>query len=172
MRFAHTTIYTHKFEESIAFYQAVAKLDHITRLPSGLVAFLSDAEDATRIEILNSDPVYKGEGISVGFAHPDPDAYREELKSKGYDVSEMNVINEKIRFFFVKDPNGVNVQFIKNRAGRIPAAIGQGPAVRAAGCPLVRSAVLRTLRSPRIGCCTVPDRTRPSRGAPRAYPAR
>ena len=113
MKFVHTTIHTAKYRESIDFYRDVAGLDKITSLPNGLVTFLADKEGDTRIEIIQQvPPLFSGEGISVGFVHEDPEAYRESLKEKGYEVSELIRPNEQTVFFYVKDPNGLNVQFI------------------------------------------------------------
>ncbi|MBO4569401.1 MAG: VOC family protein [Candidatus Methanomethylophilaceae archaeon] len=121
MRFAHTTIHTARYQESVGFYREVAGLSVVDELPNGMITFLSDKEGDTCIEIIrNAGPEYKGEGISVGFFHPDPESYREELKEKGFEVTGLVRPDEKTVFFYVKDPNGLDVQFIYYR--RDPAA--------------------------------------------------
>jgi lactoylglutathione lyase len=113
MKFAHTTIHTSKYQESIDFYRDVAGLSFITPLPNGTITFLADNEGDARIELIqDSGPVFTGQGISVGFVHPDPVLYRSLLEDKGYEVSNLIRPNEKTVFFYVKDPNGLNVQFI------------------------------------------------------------
>jgi lactoylglutathione lyase len=114
MKFAHTTISTARYQESIDFYRDVAGLSVVTPLPNGVVTFLSDSEGDTRIEIIKDNPpTFSGEGISVGFVHDDPVAYRDVLRDKGYEVSDIIRPGGSTVFFFVRDPNGLKVQFIR-----------------------------------------------------------
>ena len=52
------------------------------------------------------------ENLSIGFQTENVAAKREELIAKGMDVSPMIQPNPHVQFFFVKDPAGVNIQFM------------------------------------------------------------
>lgn len=113
MKFVHTTISTEKYDESVEFYREVVGLRTVHELPNKQITFLSDAEGDTRIEIIRGcPPAFSGQGISIGFGHPDPVALREELIAKGFEASDLMRPNEMTVFFYVKDPNGLWVQFI------------------------------------------------------------
>lgn len=116
MKMVHVTINSKKFDESIKFYQDVVGLNIAGDLrgkgPKNIV-FLSNGEGETSIEIIESeDAPYEGGGISIGFKADDVEAKREELAAAGYEVSPMIAPNPHVKFFFVKDPNGVSIQFI------------------------------------------------------------
>ncbi|HUM56356.1 MAG TPA: VOC family protein, partial [Bacillota bacterium] len=77
------------------------------------IVFLANAEDETCIELIESkDICYSGEGISIGFHVPDVEKYHEELQKKGFDPTPIEAPAPNVKFFFVKDPGGVMIQFI------------------------------------------------------------
>ena len=50
--------------------------------------------------------------FSIGFHTDDVEGKREALEAAGYDVTPMITPMPDVKFFFVKDPAGVTVQFI------------------------------------------------------------
>ena len=115
MKMQHVTIQTAHFEEEIAFYRDVVGLT-IRRdaRPGRNMVFLSDAEGDTCMEIIeNAEGRDAGNAfLSVGFYSQDVEALRSELESKGMHPTPMVTPGPQVKFFFVRDPAGVNVQFI------------------------------------------------------------
>ena len=116
MKMLHVTIRTNKFEEELKFYQEIAELS-VTRDMRALgreMIFLSNGEGETEIEIIGTPEAENAgnEFLSVGFRTEDVEAKREELLTKGLDVSPMVSPNPQVKFFYVTDPAGVKVQFM------------------------------------------------------------
>lgn len=115
MKMVHVTIRTKCMEESIKFYEEVVglKLQADLRPMGGAIVFLAENEGDTEVELIE-DPenAYTGAGISMGFHTADVEVKHAELKEKGYEVTPIISPNPRTKFFFVNDPNGVQVQFI------------------------------------------------------------
>ena len=116
MKMLHVTIQTCRFEEELKFYQEIAGLA-ITRdmRPMGReMVFLANAEGETEIEIIGNPGAADAgnEYLSVGFRTEDVEAKREELVAMGLEASPMVSPNPHVKFFYVKDPAGVRVQFM------------------------------------------------------------
>ena len=116
MKMRHVTIHTAKLEESVKFYEGIAGLKIQAELrgkgPHDIV-FLANDEGETCVELLEDpDGAYGGDGLSIGFEAEDTAAYREELITKGMEVTPLISPNPQVTFFFTKDPNGVEIQFI------------------------------------------------------------
>jgi len=106
-------------EESLKFYQEIVGLKQNRRFQAGPgveIAFLGDGE--TEIELIcrqNNDTVNIGEDISLGFEVNSIDEMMEFVKEKGIDIhSGPFQPNPKTKFFFIKDPNGLKIQFVEN----------------------------------------------------------
>ncbi|MGI5873918.1 MAG: VOC family protein [Bacillota bacterium] len=114
MAIAHVTIHTARFEESVAFYRDIVGLTEEQRLPGGRrIVFLTTAPEETAIELIEEEaPSPVGDGISVGFNVEDVAAKRRFCLKKGVDATEIFSPGPNVAFFFVKDPNGVTIQFI------------------------------------------------------------
>lgn len=116
MKLLHITIQTSKFEEEMNFYMTYAGLKIQTDMrPKGRnMIFLADNAGETNIEIIeNADAAdIDSKSLSIGFKAEDVDQKRDELAAAGFDVSEMVSPMPGVKFFFVKDPAGVNVQFM------------------------------------------------------------
>lgn len=117
MKFLWTTIYVKNLEESIAFYSDLLGLKVVRRFPAGPgveIAFMGNGiDDETLVELLadsNNSAVNFSEFISIGFAVDSLDAMLETVKSKNIPVHGGT---HGSRFFFIKDPNGLNVQFFQ-----------------------------------------------------------
>lgn len=116
MKMAHITISSAKLEESVEFYRDIAGLvikeDMRGRGPMNIV-FMSDESGGTCVELIgDQDESYSGEGVSIGFEVDDAEEYHDELWKRGMETTPMMKPAPGTAFFFVKDPNGLNVQFI------------------------------------------------------------
>ncbi len=115
MKLVHVTIRTSRFEEELAFYREICGLSVVRDVrPARNMVFLADTPDASCIEIIEDGEAGDAGNayLSVGFRCDDPDQKREELMKAGWEVSDMVTPNPRTRFFYVKDPAGVRVQFI------------------------------------------------------------
>lgn len=119
MKYLWTTMHVKDLEESIAFYEEVVglKLEH--RFPAGPgteIAFMKSEGTETKVELLcrgDFDGRREDAALSLGFETKDLDGKMAELKAMGYAVGDVISPNPKSRFFFVKDPNGIDIQFVE-----------------------------------------------------------
>jgi len=116
MKLNHITIQTEAFEKEIEFYQKYVGLTVSRDMrPMGKnIVFLSGATDDTAIEIIEKPGASDAgnENISIGFHTNDLEKIYNELCSDGLNPTPFISPMPQVRFFFVKDPAGVNVQFI------------------------------------------------------------
>lgn len=119
MKFCWCTITVHNMEESLKFYQEIVGLTIHRRLsagPSGEIVFLGDGE--TKLELVDhgsNESVNIGNDISLGFEVSSANEKIQFLKEKGLELeSGPFEPNPHVKFFFVKDPNGVRIQFVEN----------------------------------------------------------
>lgn len=122
MKFLWTTIYVKNLEESIAFYSDLTGLQTLQRFPAGPgmeIAFMGNGNDnETLVELMadsNKDKVSFGESISIGFAVDSVDAMLDTVKSKNISVHSGPFETPAFKFFCIKDPNGLNVQFFEKK---------------------------------------------------------
>ena len=116
MKLVHVTIQTKHFEDEINFFEKYIGLKIVQRI-QGMeknIVFLSGEEGGSNIEIIeNTDAENSGNGnLSLGFKTEDVESKREEMISDGYEVSPMISPMPEVKFFFVKDPAGVTIQFM------------------------------------------------------------
>ena len=115
MKMKHVTIHTAKMEESIRFYESAAGLSiqgDLRGKGGPDIVFLAGGEGETCIELISDPEGYTGEGLSIGFAADDVIAHRQHLIDRGLTVTPIISPVPDVTFFFTKDPNGVEVQFI------------------------------------------------------------
>lgn len=117
MDLSHITIMTKKLEESIRFYQEAAGL-HLIRDMRGKgsrnIVFLSDDKENFAVELVEEcEDLYQVKGISIGFRTENLERKKTELEKAGISTGPVIAPNPVTRFFFVQDPNGVNIQFIR-----------------------------------------------------------
>ena len=116
MKMRHVTIQTQEFEKELEFYQKYAGLTVQRRMVNAgsNMAFLADKEGDTEIEIIGVFGALDSgnENLSIGFGTEDLDGIYQRLKDDGFEPSDFSTPNPSVRFFFVKDPAGVRVQFI------------------------------------------------------------
>lgn len=118
MKFLWTTIIVKNLEESLHFYQEIVGLKLNRRFQAGPekeFAFLGEGD--TEIELIcdsNCKMEKIGQGISLGFKVASLDEKMTKLKEKGI-ILTTDVIqpNPHVKFFFVNDPNGLDIQFVE-----------------------------------------------------------
>jgi lactoylglutathione lyase len=122
MKFLWTGIYVKNLDESIAFYSDFAGLRVINRFPAGPgleIAFMGNGADhETMIELLADEKkpsVNFSEYISIGFAVDSVDAMLETIRKKHMTVHIGPIEMPRSKFFYIKDPNGLNVQFFQQK---------------------------------------------------------
>lgn len=113
MKMSHVTINCTDIEKTMAFYEDVVGLKVMRRIPVPNIVFLADEEGLTEVELVDAPGNgYKGTGISIGFHVDDPVGFREDLSNRGLKVTPIIEAGPVTRFFFVEDPEGLQVQFI------------------------------------------------------------
>ncbi len=117
MKLLHVTIMTAKLDESVDFYESIVGLTIRQDLRGNAdhkLVFLSNASGDVCVELVDrQEGFYEGSGVSMGFLVDDAVAYRQELQEKGYAVGELISPNPHATFFFVKDPNNFEIQFVQ-----------------------------------------------------------
>lgn len=117
MKFCWTTLHVTDMEKSLRFYQVITGLPLNRRFAPGPgrdIAFLG--EGTTKLELISDDNrQIPSKNISIGFMVPKSlEATMAVLKSHGYDqFSEVHAPNPHMRFFYVSDPDGFQVQFVE-----------------------------------------------------------
>ena len=122
MKFLWTTINVKNLDESVAFYSDLAGLQVLQRFPAGPgveIVFMGNGSDnETMVELLldsSHTEVNFSESISIGFAVDSADAMLETVKRKDIPVHSGPVETPGFKFFCIKDPNGLNVQFFQQK---------------------------------------------------------
>lgn len=119
MRFCWSTLVVKNLDESIRFYTDVIGLEVVNRFNAGPrveIAFLGKSE--TKIELIcegeNRDTNI-GNDISWGFEVESLDKAMALVKEKGINVdSGPTQPNPHVKYFFIKDPNGMRIQLVEN----------------------------------------------------------
>jgi len=116
MKMQHVTIHSAEYEKSLEFYQSIVGLEVRNRVGfnGAEITFLCDKGAETAVEIIKSAPeeAFSGGGLSVGFRCNDVAGKRESLIAQGFEATPLVSPAPGTVFFFVKDPNGLTVQFI------------------------------------------------------------
>lgn len=112
----HVTIYTAQLNASVAFYQDIVHLKMVSdRRPGAPMVFLANQTGETEIELIETPPeeAYSGGGLAIGFYTEDVEAAHQRLTGLGLYPTEIVSPAPEVKFFFVKDPNGVQIQLIR-----------------------------------------------------------
>ncbi len=119
MKLSWCTIIVEDMDTSVKFYEEVVGLSVIQRFKSTEkmeIVFLGEGD--AKIELISSEtgkPSNVGNDISLGFVVDSLDDKLADVKEKGIEIHSGPIQpNERIKFFFIKDPNGVKVQFAQN----------------------------------------------------------
>ena len=121
MKFLWATIYVKNLDESIDFYSDLVGLQVVKRFPAGPgieIAFMGNGIDnETLVELLvdnSKNTVNASEFISLGFAVDSVNAMLETVKRHNIPVHTEPVETPSgSKFFCIKDPNGLIVQFFQ-----------------------------------------------------------
>lgn len=122
MKFLWTTIHVKDLDESAAFYTDIVGLKVLRRFearPGVEIAFLgTGAQGETKVELIagerSGDESFAG-NIAIGFEVESADAMMAFVKRKNIPVHSGPFESPNHKFFFVKDPSGLNVQFFEHR---------------------------------------------------------
>lgn len=138
MKMTHVTIQTAEFEREIEFYKKYAGMAILGDLrPNGKnIVFLGEQEGDTQIEIIeNLQTVPRSTGdaparncalgnaaannaeaggliFSIGLHTENLEELHTEMTADGLEPTPFISPMPQVKFFFVKDPAGVNVQFM------------------------------------------------------------
>ncbi len=122
MKYLWTTVHVKNMDESILFYSDILGLKLMQRFPAGPgieIAFLGNGtDDETLVELYHngSDTVVNfGEFISLGFAVTSVDEILNTVKNKSIPLLNGPNETQKFKWFTVKDPNGLNIQFFQQK---------------------------------------------------------
>ena len=119
MKYLWTTMHVKNLEKSIEFYEQVLGLQLKGRFaagPGSEIGFLTSQNTETKIELIQQqgfDRSAAPAGISLGFAAGNLDEKREQLRAAGYAPGTIISPNPATRFFFLEDPDGVQIQFVE-----------------------------------------------------------
>ncbi len=122
MKFLWTTLYVKNLDESVAFYSDLPGLKVQRRFPAGPgveIAFMGNGTaEETLLELIcdsGKTAVNHSGDISIGFAVDSADAMLEAVKSRSIPVNSGPVETPAMKFFTIKDPNGLSVQFFQQK---------------------------------------------------------
>lgn len=120
MKYLWTTMYVTDMEKSVKFYQEVLGLELERRMQAGPdmeLSFFKSQDTGTEVELIcrkDFQGQAQGVALSLGFAvGGDLDAKRAELEEAGYNPSQIISPNPATRFFFIKDPDGIDIQLVE-----------------------------------------------------------
>jgi len=114
-----TTITVKSIETSLSFYRDLLGLTVERRFmpyPALELCFLTDG-NGIQVELLEhkpaTDAVTAPANLSLGFRVADLDEALNICKDRGIEIVNGPFEGAGVKFFFVKDPDGVNVQFVQ-----------------------------------------------------------
>ena len=126
MKFNFATIHVKDLETSIRFYEEVIGMKMVRRFPAGPnmeIAFMAGAPEdepgSAEIELIcdkGAEPAAYGEYPSLGLAVDNLDAALAHVQEKGVEIAAGPMQpNPNTRFFFIHDPDGVNLEIIEQK---------------------------------------------------------
>lgn len=122
MKFLWTAIYVKNLDESVTFYEGLVGLKALRRFPAGptteIAMMGSGADGETLLELLQDSArgeVGYTEHISIGFAVDSIADMLDVVKRGGIPVHSGPIETPRSKFFYIKDPNGVMVQFFQSK---------------------------------------------------------
>ncbi len=122
MKYLWTTINVENLDESVTFYTELVGLRLLKRFPAGPgveIAFLGNGTDnETLVELLADSSIGTigfSEFISMGFAVDSVDVMLETVKGKNIPVHSGPFETPGFKFFCIKDPDGLGVQFFQQK---------------------------------------------------------
>lgn len=121
MKFLWTTLLVDNMDESLKFYEDIVGLKLADRFQAGPgmeISFLGEGE--TKVELICSEKLKKldaGNRVTLGFKVESLDEKINFIKEKGIDIITGPVQpNPALKYFIIKDPNGVKIQIAEQMA--------------------------------------------------------
>lgn len=119
MKFSWCTIMVKNMEESLKFYQEIVELPINRRFqanPDMEFCFLGDGETELELVCDRKATVKNQEDtFSLGFEVDSLERMIDFIKEKGLELAAGPFQpNPQVKFFFVRDPNNIKVQFIEH----------------------------------------------------------
>ncbi len=121
MKYSWTTIQTNDLEKSLLFYEKVVMLEVNRKFGEGMaveIVFLEGENGSTEIELISNKnkqfDVVESDSISLGFITNNLIETMDKLDDYGFEYDN-RVLSPAphLKFFYAKDPNGVNIQFVE-----------------------------------------------------------
>ncbi len=119
MKFCWVTLNVVDMGKSLEFYKDVVGLPVDRSLkPNDKMEIVFLGAGETKVELIydpSSEPRRFGEDISIGFEVESLDRMMDSLKARGIKIEGGPFQpNPMVRFIYVLDPNGAQVQFVEN----------------------------------------------------------
>ncbi|MHC6179734.1 VOC family protein [Clostridium sp. JNZ X4-2] len=121
MNFCWITLNVKNMQESLKFYNELLGIKIFSKFsphPGVDIAMLGE-KDTPKIELIcskDSNSQIQSRGISIGFEVKSLDEAVKYMKSKGIAIKRGPISpSPGIKFFFIDDPNGVEIQIVENR---------------------------------------------------------
>jgi len=122
MKFLWTTINVKNIDESIAFYTDVTELNVLNRFspaPNMEIVFLGNGiENETLVELIYNKSMTNvsfTDFVTLGFEVSSLGGIMKKITEKNIEIIGEIVETPSFKFFCIKDPNGVNIQFFQNK---------------------------------------------------------
>lgn len=116
MKFLWATILVNNMDKSLKFYEEIVGLNLVNRFQAGPgmeISFLGEGE--TKIELICNEQLKSidpGNALTLGFKTDSLDEKLKFIEEKGIKViTGPHQPNPGIKYFIIKDPNDVKIQF-------------------------------------------------------------
>ena len=123
MKFLWTTILVNNMDESLKFYEEIVGIKLVDRFPAGPgmeISFLGEGE--TKVELICNEKLKEldaGSRVTLGFKVESLEEKINFIKGKGIKIITGPIQpNPSIKYFIIKDPNGVKIQFAEQPANQ------------------------------------------------------
>ncbi|MDR1821210.1 MAG: VOC family protein [Oscillospiraceae bacterium] len=116
MKFIHSTLTVKNLEESLKFYHEALGLPIDARFSAGTHEIVFLGGGGTKIELIGGEAGHKtdaGRDISWGFEVSSLEETRERLAALGIAAGDTVSPHAGVRFFFIKDPDGMTIQLVE-----------------------------------------------------------
>ena len=114
MKLRWCAILVKDLDESIKFYQEIIGLPAPARFPAGpgmeIALFDTGCAELELIHKADIPNPVAGNALSIGFEVASIEDAMAHVKEKGIEIERGPVISPRAKFFFIRDPNGVEVE--------------------------------------------------------------
>jgi len=114
MKLGWITVQVNNMEESIKFYNEILNLKVNDRFKKGEMELAYIDVSGAEIELMyhhRNQVTDINKGISIGLEIDDMDSWIKRLESYDFAIDRDGIVKlEMMSYFFIKDPNGLNIQ--------------------------------------------------------------